>query len=549
MKNGISKLRLRRIADLRRRRAAKTTEKVSFANGTFLAVVYSVVAVLVSLGCEVLTSRFAGHPAGGDLRWTLCTDTIVLAISVAVARLLLGLLSPKILARNSRLLLLCVTAILGNALHSAIVIAFAQPRILNHLPEYCKNIEFFIPFLVPYMFVPMLSTLLCGAGAGISLGAAMAVQNLVFVPGAESLPVTLTGMLLAFAVPFCVQNVHKRGTLLEVSGLVLALQIPIVAAAVCLGKILHKTGFADVNPAICIVYTLTSVALSLIAVLLALPVLERIFGACSNIRIGEFADLSNPILERLSLEAPGTYHHSICVAQLAAAAAEQIGANAILARVGSYYHDIGKLSRPGSFTENLAPGQTNPHDSMQPSVSALVLASHVKDGVALAIDGNLPAAVRDVIEEHHGSTLMSFFYNKAVEQAAAKARETGVEAERVSKAQFRYAGRRPRTAESAIVLLADSVEASSRSLNAPTPQIIENHVNRIVSEKAADGQLNDSPLTYRDVEEIKRCFIATLGRIMHTRVAYPSAREGGAVEEKGVDNDDGNDSASPQTRP
>lgn len=549
MKNGISKLRLRRIANLRRRRAARTGEKVSFANGTVLAVVYALLAVLAALGCEILTSKFAGYPPGEDLPWTLCIDTIVLAVSVAVARLLLELLAPKLLARNSRILLLCVIAILGNALHSAIVVAVAQPQIMNHLPECCQNIRILIPSLVPYLFVPMLSTLLCGAGAGISLGAAMAVQNLLFVPGAESLPVTLIGMLMAFAVPFCVQNVHKRITLLNVSFLVLALQIPITAAAVYLGRFLDETGLAAENPAHCIGYIVASVAVSLIDVLLFLPLLERIFGACSNIRIGEFADLSNPLLERLSLEAPGTYHHSLCVANLAAAAAEQIGANAILARVGSYYHDIGKLSRPGSFTENLAPGQTNPHDAMQPSVSALVLASHVKDGVALAIDGNLPAAVRDVIEEHHGSTLMSFFYNKAVEQAAAKARETGAEAEHVSEAQFRYSGRRPRTAESAIVLLADSVEASSRSLTAPTPQIIESHVNRIVSEKAADGQLNDSPLTYRDVEEIKRCFIATLGRIMHTRVAYPNARDAGAAAEKEVGNDDGNNPASPQARP
>ena len=211
------------------------------------------------------------------------------------------------------------------------------------------------------------------------------------------------------------------------------------------------------------------------------------------------------------------------VANLAASAADQIGANALLARVGAYYHDIGKLAHPDNYTENLGLGARNPHDALPPNMSAIILSSHVKDGEGFAVDANLPVPIRRIILEHHGNSLMMFFYNKALQQAAAKAKETGREPEQVDENQFRYPCPRPSSAEAAIVSLADSVEAASRSLPNPTPSAIEKLVDTIVSAKAADGQLDASPLTYADVNEIRRVFTSVLPTILHARIAYPKA--------------------------
>ena len=261
------------------------------------------------------------------------------------------------------------------------------------------------------------------------------------------------------------------------------------------------------------------------AVLLLLSPLEHVFAACSDIRLDLFSDLAHPLLKRLALEAPGTYPPSLVVANLASAAAEAVGANPLLALVGGYYHDVGKLSAPGKFTENLALGETNPHDALPPHMSALVLSAHVKDGIALALDYRLPVPIRDIIEEHHGSSLMAFFLDKARKQAEAKAAASGAEPEPVDENLFRYTGRRPTSAEAAIVSLADSVEAASRSLPSVTPAQLEKLVDSIVAAKSRDGQLDLCPLTFPDVVEIRRSFAATLATSLHGRIAYPKEPE------------------------
>jgi putative nucleotidyltransferase with HDIG domain len=212
------------------------------------------------------------------------------------------------------------------------------------------------------------------------------------------------------------------------------------------------------------------------------------------------------------MEAPGTYAHSIMVGNLAEAAAEAIGADALFARVASYYHDIGKIFRPQFFVENQLSG--NRHDSITPTLSRLVVTSHVKDGVELAEQYRLPPPIIDIIKEHHGTCLMRYFYHQAV-TSAGESLPTGLEY------QFRYEGPRPCTKESGIIMIADAAEAASRTLEKPTPGRIRELVEKIVQERLADGQLDDCELTFKDLERVIASFTRTLAGSLHARIDYP----------------------------
>ena len=247
-----------------------------------------------------------------------------------------------------------------------------------------------------------------------------------------------------------------------------------------------------------------------------LPLFEHFFKAPTNISLLELSDLNHPLLKKLALEAPGTYHHSIMVGNLAEVACDAIGANSLLARVGSYYHDIGKIPKSEYFAENEMTAGSR-HSSLLPSMSALIIAKHVKEGVEIAGKYKLTKPIVDFITQHHGDSLISYFYQKAVE----KAEEGAV----LNEEHFRYPGPRPQTKESAIVLLADSVEASSRALNDPTPSSIRNLVKKIVNNKFIDGQLDECDLTLKDMHKIVDSFVHVLMGIYHTRLTYPEEKK------------------------
>jgi putative nucleotidyltransferase with HDIG domain len=219
----------------------------------------------------------------------------------------------------------------------------------------------------------------------------------------------------------------------------------------------------------------------------------------------------NVLLKRLLTEAPGTYHHSIIVGNLAEAAADAVGGDSLLVRVGAYYHDIGKIKRPYFFIENQMTCD-NPHDKIAPSLSTLILTSHVKDGVEMARELKLPQGIIDIIEQHHGSGLVSFFYHKALESDRP---------ETVTEEEYRYEGPKPQTREAAIVMLADTVEAAVRSLNNRTPGRVEGLVRKIIKDKLNDGQLDESDLTFKDLNIIANSFVRILSGIFHSRVEYP----------------------------
>jgi len=258
----------------------------------------------------------------------------------------------------------------------------------------------------------------------------------------------------------------------------------------------------------------------------ALPILEQLFQITTDISWLEASDLNHPLLRRMTIEAPGTYHHSLVVANLAEAAAEAIGANATLCRVCSYFHDVGKLVKPEYFTENMS-FERNPHDDLAPTMSVLIIIAHVKEGVDLALKYKLNQRIIDIIQEHHGTSVVRYFYQRALQQhedaraggKIMKLREDDIPD--VREESFRYSGPKPQTKESAIVSLADTVESASRSLEKPTPQKIESLVNELIEERITDRQLDDCDLTLGELKIIAERFRFTLLMMLHSRIAYP----------------------------
>jgi putative nucleotidyltransferase with HDIG domain len=266
-----------------------------------------------------------------------------------------------------------------------------------------------------------------------------------------------------------------------------------------------------------------------------LPVLEGLFKRTTDITLLELTDYNHPLLRLMQMEAPGTYHHSLVVAQLSENAASDIGANPLLARVCALFHDIGKTAKPEYFTENQHDG-INPHDDNNPSLSALIIKSHVKDGVDLALKHKLPRAVLDVIQQHHGTTLIRYFYHRAVTDtrsplpfpsglSSRNPFAPGLDPSPVSETTYRYDGPRPQFKESAIIHLADGVEAASRSLRKVTPQHLGEIIDQIFHDRIKDAQLDEAPLTLEEISKIKKSFTLTLLNMLHGRVAYPSASE------------------------
>jgi putative nucleotidyltransferase with HDIG domain len=252
-------------------------------------------------------------------------------------------------------------------------------------------------------------------------------------------------------------------------------------------------------------------ALSGVLAFASMAMLGHLFRITTVFELRELADPNHPLLRQLLLRTPGTYHHSLLVANLAERAAEVIGADPLLARVGAYYHDIGKMRNPSAFIENQT--GTNPHDDLDPLVSAGIVAAHIKDGLALAERYRLPAMIREMIPAHHGTGVVRYFFQLAQQRG-----------QNPDEAKFRYPGPRARSKEAAIVMLADGTEASVRSLAEKNSETIRVMVDRIVDERLAEGQLDDSDLTLRDVQRIKDAFCELLLGVYHERIPYPEDR-------------------------
>jgi putative nucleotidyltransferase with HDIG domain len=362
-------------------------------------------------------------------------------------------------------------------------------------------------YAIPLPAVAMLLATLIDGRLAIVVGALLGVL-VGFVAGSSFEAATLalvTGIVSAGAVWR-----RERLHVFFVAGLMSALAQMAVVVAFQLAQRGEDMQTLLSIAGLCIVNGLVSAMLAVGATY----VLGRIFGITTTMQLLELANPTQPLLRRLLMEAPGTYHHSIMVGNLGERAAEEVGADPLLVRVGAYYHDIGKLKRPYFFVENQAGGE-NVHETLEPEVSADIIRAHVRDGVELCEQYGVPPAVRSLIPQHHGSRLVSFFYDQAVEAAA----ETGQVPP--DPARFKYPGPRPQSKEGAILMLADSVEAAARASRDHSSEAITALVEKLVMGRVAEGQLDDCDLTLRDVQRIKDAFRAILIGMYHPRIEYP----------------------------
>lgn len=374
----------------------------------------------------------------------------------------------------------------------------------------CLNVLFartfneVMPFLIPLACVPMLVTLLINHKVSLNIN----IINCILISAAVrfDIQITLLAILSSILGAMVLKKLQQRNDIIYAS---LFIGITNVILTFTVGFLLSNNVFEVMKRSGC------SFLASVIAGVLTigfLPLFESTFDIVTTIKLLELSNPNHPIQKKLLLEAPGTYHHSVLVANLAEAAAEQVGGNPVLARVSAYYHDIGKIKRPMFFKENQM-GKANPHDKINPNLSTLIITSHIKDGLELAREYKLPKVIQDAIEQHHGTSLVKYFYITA--------KNNSEKPEEIKEDDFRYQGPIPESKEVAILMLADGVEAAVRSINEPTKGKIEEMVNNIIKARLSEDQLDNCDLTLKDLNKIRKAFLKTLSGIYHHRIEYP----------------------------
>jgi len=368
--------------------------------------------------------------------------------------------------------------------------------VLPQVPDYFIPIAF-LSILISLFFVPVLSTM---TTLLLSILFTINTQNLQILP-----ILAVGGMVGSYTACFIYQrtDLTKGGLYVGISN-----ALAILAMGLLGNYSLSYTLTASL-------WGIGSGFSSSVLVMVALPYLETYFGITTDIRLLELGNLNLPLLNRLTIEAPGTYYHTIMVASLAEAGADAIGANSLLARVGAYYHDIGKIVRPHFFFENAGSGENTHHEKVTPNLSSVIIISHVKDGVELAREKHLPQVIIDIIKQHHGTGLIAHFYREALLKRDKENKDS------VREGIFRYPGPKPQTKEAAIVMLADSVEADFHFSPHRTLKSIKTQVNKVISNKLKDGQLDECDLTLREITKIADAFARTLAGVVHTRGRYP----------------------------
>ncbi|QXM05699.1 HD family phosphohydrolase [Crassaminicella indica] len=359
------------------------------------------------------------------------------------------------------------------------------------------------PYIAPIAGAAMLIGILIDTRLAIAVNLVMTI--LLTLSSGNDMDFFVTALVGGTVGAFGVTHTHQRSNIF-LSGLMVSFSNMMIIIGLGLmnhyelSKIVSNASYGIVNGIFCAILTIGS-----------LPLWESAFQILTPLRLLELSNPNQPVLKKLLVEAPGTYHHCIIVGNLSEAAADAIGANGLLARVSAYYHDIGKLKRPYLFKENQLTSD-NPHDKLTASLSAMIITSHVKDGKEIAKQYKLPQEIIDVIEQHHGNTLVKYFYHKAMNEDSV---------EEIKEEDYRYKGRRPQSKEAAIVMLADSVEAAVRSMPGPNNEKIKHLIDKIVEDKLSDGQLDECDITLRDLEKIKTSFQTVLMGIFHERIEYP----------------------------
>lgn len=449
------------------------------------------------------------------------TKNFIIALLVfvlATTQLWIG--QPKTFSRSSRLLLVFGIVFLQLAVTKIVLVLCASGTFSFLKPQSAA-------LIVPYAFAPLVLSVLIGRNHGLYAALFVGVWGSM-LSGKIDAALLMCGWISGFTAVYLTLQVRRRSRLIRAG---LGVGVAIWLLGFTFGLIGPINWFAPGANDWTLIGVQSALALGngIVTAMIvggALPILEHLFRITTDISWLEASDLNHPLLRRMTIEAPGTYHHSLVVANLAEAAAEAIGANATLCRVCSYFHDVGKLVKPEYFTENMN-FERNPHDDLAPTMSALIIIAHVKEGVDLALKSKLNQQIIDVIQEHHGTSLVYYFYKRALQQqedARAGGKIMNMRQDDISEVReetFRYSGPKPQTKESAIISLADMVESASRSLEKPTPQKIEQFVTELIDQRIADRQLDDCDLTLGELKVIAERFRFTLMTMMHTRIAYP----------------------------
>lgn len=433
---------------------------------------------LLALVAAALWLGLRGERVGHHSRRRLVSETLIL--------LLIGLVGVKI----------------NVVMAEALAAAFENPP-FNQTTSWI--------WAVPFAVVALLATLLCGRNVALVVGLLFSVLA-SRLAGGEAFEVMIYSLAGTLAAVFAVDRFELKQRLgLARIGFVVGLinVLTILILLVVAGPIGHSAARIGFE----LLCGFTGGLLAAAVASFALPILESLFGITTDIKLMELANTNLPLLRRLAFEAPGTFQHSLMVANLAKAGCEAIGADAALAYTGGLYHDVGKILRPEYFIENQRSG-VNPHDKLQPSMSVLILISHIKDGMDLARQHHLPRPILDAIEQHHGTRKMTFFYTRALEL---RDPETG----EVPEEKYRYPGPRPRDKVLGVLMLADGIEAASRTLVEPSPAKLRSLVRTLVEDCLKDGQLDRTDLTLSDLQRVSEAFLRILANLHHHRVDYP----------------------------
>lgn len=471
--------------------------------------------ILIIFLTGLATLIFTGDPVEPLKRY------LIAALICGVAVFHLWVAEPLLVRRNSLLGLVLLVQLLHLALVKIVLLETQH----GHLAS-------FTYVLIPYTFAPLTLSLLLGRKPGLHAAIYSSLWGMLLI-SSMNVSMLVISLITGVIAVYATTQVRRRSRLIR-AGFYIGLSTWFLA--LLFGQIgpisIESIALTDWK----MICWQSAVAVGMgigtaIVVNGSLPMLEQLFHITTDISWLEMADLNHPLLKRLSIEAPGTYHHSLAVANLSEAAAESIAeANPTICRVCSYFHDIGKLIKPDYFTENMRPG-FNPHDELTPTMSALIIIAHVKEGIDLAVKEKLNQRILDVIRQHHGTSLVSYFHQRALQQqedARLGGKIMNMRAEdipEVNESSFRYPGPKVQTKEAAIISLADAVESASRGMDRPTPQKIEDMIHTIIEGRIREGQLDECPLTLKEIWRVADSLQRTLLSMMHSRIAYPKSDE------------------------
>ena len=451
---------------------------------------------------QAMEEALAGNTTGGGIQgwlFPLLGRALLVGLMVVLIGVSLSVSRPRIWQSLKKTTLLATVALATLGLAALVV----RTQSLH-------------PYLIPIPFAAVLITLLLDDLVAMVMVAWLAA--LIGTVTGWGMGVTLVGFVGGAAAVYSVRNVTHR---FEIYRSMLLVFLAMVAAVI--GVLLVGRGVPWATLWRDMMWAAANAVVCTAAAMLILPFFEKLFDLVTNVSLLELGDLNRPIFKRMMIEANGTYHHSMVIGSLAEAAAEAVNANPLLARVGAYYHDIGKIAKSTYFGENIQKGTRNPHERLTPTMSSLILESHVREGLELAAEIGLPGQVAAFIPEHQGTTLMQYFYNKALEMDP-----------EVDESDYRYPGPKPQSKETAIVMLGDSAEATVRSLDDQSTNKIRAVLGRTFDMRIADGQLDDSGLTIRDMALIREAFTHVLTGVFHGRVKYQWQKDGKEAEMGGA---------------